>query len=308
MKSGDKPACDPFVSLQITKHCRSTVLPSSRLSTTSMTYSVALQFAAKTDTGLVRAHNEDAIELSAEGQAVVLADGMGGYNAGEIASGIATTVFRSVLEQQLMQLQQKGRAASSKGMQRLIADAVYAANQQILEVARLQPQYSGMGTTLVAALFHHDKVIVAHVGDSRAYRYRRGQLSQITRDHSQLQEQIDAGLVSPEWARFAPNKNLITRALGVAVQLEVEVHDYQTEVGDIYLLCSDGLSDMLASEQMSAMLADNDSDLELLCSSLVQAANDNGGRDNISVIVVKIDASLAAPPGWWPRLIGRFKS
>src|SRR5690606_4723940 len=105
----------------------------------------------------------------------------------------------------------------------------------------------------------------------------------------QLQEQIDAGLVSPEWARFAPNKNLITRALGVAAHVDVEVNDYQIEDGDIYLLCSDGLSDMLASEQMSAMLADNDTDLELLCSSLVQAANDNGGRDNISVMLAKVE-------------------
>lgn len=273
-----------------------------------MTYSVELQFAAKTDTGLVRAHNEDAVEISEVHKAVVLADGMGGYNAGEIASGIATTVFRAALEQQLQQVQEKGRAASSKSLQRLVVDAVTAANEQILEVARIQPQYSGMGTTLVAALFHHDRVIVAHVGDSRAYRFRQGQLTQITRDHSQLQEQIDAGLVSPEWARFAPNKNLITRALGVAAQVDVEVNDYQTEGGDIYLLCSDGLSDMLASEQMSAMLADNDTDLELLCNSLVQAANDNGGRDNISVILVQVVSSMPAPKAWWERLAASFKS
>lgn len=273
-----------------------------------MTYSVELQFAAKTDTGLVRAHNEDAVEISEVYKAAVLADGMGGYNAGEIASGIATTVFRAALEQQLQQVQEKSRSASSKSLQRLVVDSVTAANEQILEVARIQPQYSGMGTTLVAALFHHDRVIVAHVGDSRAYRFRHGQLTQITRDHSQLQEQIDAGLVSPEWARFAPNKNLITRALGVAAHVDVEVNDYQTEGGDIYLLCSDGLSDMLASEQMSAMLADNDTDLELLCSSLVQAANDNGGRDNISVILAKIESSMPAPKGWWERLAASFKS
>lgn len=273
-----------------------------------MTYSVELQFAAKTDTGLVRAHNEDAIEISAEYKAVVLADGMGGYNAGEIASGIATTVFRAALEQQLQQLQDKGRSATSKSLQRVVIDAVIAANEQIIEVARIQPQYSGMGTTLVAALFHHDRIVLAHVGDSRAYRYRNGELTQLTRDHSQLQEQIDAGLVSQEWARFAPNKNLITRALGVAAYVDVEINDYPTEGGDIYLLCSDGLSDMLASEQMRAMLADNDTDLELLCSSLVQAANDNGGRDNISVILVKVDATIPAPQGWWRRIAGAFTS
>ncbi|WP_076593491.1 Stp1/IreP family PP2C-type Ser/Thr phosphatase [Herminiimonas arsenitoxidans] len=272
-----------------------------------MTSSVVLQFASKTDTGLVRSHNEDAIEVSADYQIAVLADGMGGYNAGEVASGIATAMFRSTLEQNLQQLQTKGRAASSKTLQRLLVESVASANAQILEVARAQPQFSGMGTTLVAALFHHDKVVLAHVGDSRAYRFRQGVLTQLTRDHSQLQEQIDAGLVSPEWARFAPNKNLITRALGVASQIDVEVNDYSIEAGDVYLLCSDGLSDMLASEQISAMLEDNDTDLDLLCSSLVQAANNNGGRDNISVILAKIESSAPAPLGLWNRLVARFK-
>lgn len=255
-----------------------------------MTHHVALQFAVKTDTGLVRAHNEDAVEINVDHKVAVLADGMGGYNAGEVASGIAVSIFMATLEQCLQQKKRRGRL-TGKFLQGLMVESVTQANAHILEAARMQPQFSGMGTTLVAALFHHDRVALAHIGDSRAYRFRQGSLQQLTRDHSQLQEQIDAGLVSPEWARFAPNKNLITRALGVAPQIDVEVNDYPTENDDIYLLCSDGLSDMLSHEQMIDILKSNYSDLDLLCDTLVEAANNNGGRDNISVVLVKVQSN-----------------
>lgn len=272
-----------------------------------MTHSVVLEFAVKTDTGLVRSHNEDAIGISADYKIAVLADGMGGYNAGEIASGIATSVFTSAMELRLQQVKERNRAASSKSLQRMLIESVTLANAEILEAARIEPQFSGMGTTLVAALFHHDRIVLAHIGDSRAYRFRQGALVQLTRDHSQLQEQIDAGLVSPEWARFAPNKNLITRALGVASQIDVEVSDHQTEDGDIYLLCSDGLSDMLSSEQMVAMFKSKNADLDLLCDAFVQAANNNGGRDNISVILAKIQSSGVVPVRLLAKFIGWFK-
>lgn len=268
-----------------------------------MTHHVALQFAARTDTGLVRAHNEDAVAVSAEHGIAVLADGMGGYNAGEIASSIATTVVVSELERQLSQIAGTASgtangAANGKRLRQWMMDAVLAANQEILETARDAPQYSGMGTTLVAALFRHDRIVLAHLGDSRCYRFRQGELSLLTRDHSLLQEQIDAGLVSPEWARYAPNKNLITRALGVAPQVDVEINDYQIEAGDVYLLCSDGLSDMLTDAQLAAMLAGMLADphvtLDHLGDRLVAAANGNGGRDNISAILVRINAAGAA--------------
>lgn len=271
-----------------------------------MTHHVALQFAVKTDTGLVRAHNEDAVEINVEHKIAVLADGMGGYNAGEVASGIATSVFVATLEQRLQQ-QRRGQL-SSKFLQGLMVEAATLANAHILEAARIQPQFSGMGTTLVAALFHHDRIVLAHIGDSRAYRFRQGSLQQLTRDHSQLQEQIDAGLVSPEWARFAPNKNLITRALGVAPQIDVEVNDYPTENDDIYLLCSDGLSDMLSHEQMIDILKSNYSDLDLLCDTLVEAANNNGGRDNISVVLAKVQSSWVVPTSLRERFLAWLRS
>ncbi|MFC7299046.1 Stp1/IreP family PP2C-type Ser/Thr phosphatase [Herminiimonas aquatilis] len=275
-----------------------------------MAPSLVLQFAFKTDTGLVRSHNEDAIELNADYKIAVLADGMGGYNAGEVASGIATSVFSATLEQRLQQQAEKRHAPGSKFLQCLMKDSVCSANAKILEAARRQPQFSGMGTTLVAALFHRKRVVLAHIGDSRAYRFRRGVLAQLTHDHSQLQEQIDAGLVSPEWARFAPNKNLITRALGVAASLDVETGVHLIEADDLYLLCSDGLSDMLSNEQMVSLINSNRVDLDLLCGSLVDAANDNGGRDNISVILIKVQSCPPAEHGlrhrlstWLQRLI-----
>ncbi|GGI54143.1 Stp1/IreP family PP2C-type Ser/Thr phosphatase [Oxalicibacterium solurbis] len=277
-----------------------------------MTHHVALQFAARTDTGLVRAHNEDAVAVSAGHGIAVLADGMGGYNAGEIASGIATAVVVSELERLLSQTDgaisrtaggTASRAASGKRLRQWMTDAVLAANQEILETARDEPQYSGMGTTLVAALFRHDRIVLAHLGDSRCYRFRQGELCLLTRDHSLLQEQIDAGLVSPEWARYAPNKNLITRALGVAPQVDVEINDYQIEAGDVYLLCSDGLSDMLTDAQLAGMLADPHVTLDHLGDRLVAAANGNGGRDNISAILVRINAAGAAMArSRWPQL------
>ena len=258
-----------------------------------MTQPLALRFAARTDTGKVREHNEDAIDWNAQRGIAVLADGMGGYNAGEIASSIATTIFKASIEQSLQESAWLRRAPSSKYLERLLSEAVEAANEQILAASMSQPEFSGMGTTLVAVLFHLNKLVLAHVGDSRAYRFRQGTLTQLTRDHSQLQEQIDAGLISPEWARFAPNKNLITRALGVAAEIDVETGTHAVEAQDIYLLCSDGLSDMLSTQQIAELLS-HESDLESTCVDLVNAANYNGGRDNISVILIKVDA-LAVP-------------
>jgi protein phosphatase len=272
-----------------------------------MTHHVALQFAVKTDTGLVRSHNEDAVQVSGDHSVAVLADGMGGYNAGEIASSIATSVFMAELERQLTHLNDKH--AGGRRLQQLMEAAIGAANNEILDAARNEPQYSGMGTTLVATLFRHDRVVIAHIGDSRCYRFRAGDLTLLTRDHSLLQEQIDAGLVSPEWARYAPNKNLITRALGVAPQIDVETNDFQIEEGDVYLLCSDGLSDMLSSEQMTAMLKNDGTELDKLGDLFVQAANDNGGRDNISVILVRITTAgtPTRPDGlnWFRKLFAK---
>ncbi|MDB5841606.1 MAG: Stp1/IreP family PP2C-type Ser/Thr phosphatase [Herminiimonas sp.] len=258
-----------------------------------MAHRVELEFAAKTDTGLVRSHNEDAIAISPDCGFAILADGMGGYSAGEIASGIAIASLKQTLELGV-RIPRAGRGGQ---VQRLVVESILSANAAIFEAARAEPQYRGMGTTVVVALFHHQNVMVAHVGDSRAYRFRQGVLEQITRDHSLLQEQIDAGLISPENARFAQNRNLVTRALGVDRDVEVEGHDHQVEAGDLYLLCSDGLSDMLSDQEIAGILGSPLPDLQARCDALVLRANEQGGKDNISVVLVQAVTAMAGGEG-----------
>lgn len=222
---------------------------------------------------------------------------MGGYNAGEIASGMASVIFKEILEEKLLNVKWDEHG-THKLIRHWVMESVEHANATIFQSASLEPEYSGMGTTLVGSFFHHNKVIIAHVGDSRAYRLRNSVLEQVTRDHSVLQEQIDAGLISAEYARFAPNRNLVTRAVGVAPTLHVEIRELITEAGDIYLLCSDGLTDMLTSVELAEIMGTVQTDLDAGCQALVDIANKNGGRDNISVIIVKLKAVQTETPGW----------
>jgi serine/threonine protein phosphatase PrpC len=270
-----------------------------------MANNVGLELASKTDTGRIRSKNEDAIAVSATHGIAILADGMGGYSAGEVAAHIATDVLQESLENGLKRLEgqlQDLLTIRARQIQNLMVESIELANSAVIEAARAEPQYQGMGTTLVAAIFHNDKVTVAHVGDSRAYRLRQGELKQITRDHSLLQEQIDAGLISPEWARFSQNKNLVTRAIGVDPDMKVEIHDHPIEPGEIYLLCSDGLSDMLTDEEMCEILTGVGS-LQRACDELVHQANQNGGHDNISVILVRVQSHTPRPSGLIERLL-----
>lgn len=256
-----------------------------------MAHHFQLEFAAKTDTGLVRSHNEDCVAIDTEHGFAILADGMGGYSAGEVASGIAVAVLKEALEDGVRKLRAKRHewhAQRTMQIHQMMDASIHRANDAILEAACAQPRYNGMGTTLVTALFHEEIVTIAHVGDSRAYRLRQGELVQITKDHSLLQEQIDAGLISPEWAQFSPNKNLVTRAVGVGTEMEVELHDHRLEAGDLYLLCSDGLSDMLSDREICDLLKNKHHSCSSTCDALVQEANEHGGRDNISAILVEV--------------------
>jgi protein phosphatase len=160
----------------------------------------------------------------------------------------------------------------------------------------------------VAGLFYDDRVAVAHVGDSRMYRLRGEVFETITRDHSLLQEQIDSGIISKEDARTSKNKNLVTRAVGIDTDVEVELHVHDLQVGDIYLLCSDGLNDMVEDEEISAVLKMLQANLPLAASELIQMANDNGGRDNVSVILVRVKGKFAASRGWMVKLLSWFKN
>ncbi len=256
----------------------------------------ALEIVSLTDPGLVRDLNEDSTATDADLGYAILADGMGGYNAGEVASGMTVSLLAETLKAAL-------KGDSPLDAQALLAEDVARVNAAVYEASRSDPRYAGMGTTLVATLFHDDRVTVAHVGDSRLYRLRGERLEQVTRDHSLLQEQIDSGLISPEDARLSANKNLVTRALGIDPSVEVEVHQYDALPGDIYLLCSDGLNDMVDDEEIRLTLNLLGSNLELAAGQLVQMANDNGGRDNISVILARVLRPFPDDPGWigWMR-------
>lgn len=268
----------------------------------------ALEIVVRTDAGIVRGHNEDAVFANPNQGLAILADGMGGYNAGEVASGMATTLLATELEAAF-----KARSPSENDAEtgrpfahRCIAGKVAATNSAIFHAAASQPQYAGMGTTLVMALFCDNRVTVAHIGDSRLYRLRDGELSVMTRDHSLLQEQIDSGMISAEEARHSQNRNLVTRALGVDPEVETEIHDYPVQVGDIYLLCSDGLNDMVEDEDIGVTLQALGANLELAASQLIEMANDNGGRDNVSVILVKIQREFPVARSWWKKLMAWF--
>jgi protein phosphatase len=200
------------------------------------------------------------------------------------------------------------QASGKSYAHRCLLEKIAATNLAIHHAAQSQAQYAGMGTTLVAALFHDDQVTVAHVGDSRLYRLRGEELSVITRDHSLLQEQIDSGMISREDARFSQNKNLVTRAMGVDPVVDIEIHDYPVLPGDIYLLCSDGLNDMVEDEEIQLTLQMLSANLELAATHLIQMANDNGGRDNVSVILVKVLRAFPGGRDAWSNMFAWFKA
>jgi PPM family protein phosphatase len=274
-----------------------------------MNINEALSIVSKTHPGMVRAHNEDSISVESNAGLVVLADGMGGYNAGEVASGIAISVTSTEISRSLLRESASDEDAQT-GEDRavvLLRNNIKKANSSIYHASLSQPQYAGMGTTIVAALFYDNQVAVAHVGDSRLYRLRGNTLTTVTRDHSLLQEQIDSGLISAEDARYSKNKNLVTRAVGIDASVEPEIHVYDVVLEDVYLLCSDGLNDMVADSDIEDALLAMRANLPLATEQLIQMANDNGGRDNVSVILIKVIADFAAPKSLLEKLINWFK-
>jgi protein phosphatase len=249
----------------------------------------ALDVVARTDPGRVREHNEDVVFTDPAYGLVILADGMGGYNAGEVASGLAASFLASALQTSFLDPAPETLAAcGSPSASDCLTESIALANLVIYNAALAEPSYFGMGTTLVAALFSNNRITVAHIGDSRLYRLRSGQLLVMTRDHSLLQEQIDHGMITPEQAKFAQHRNLVTRALGVEPTVESEIHEYEALPGDIYLFCSDGLNDMLPDEEILLALQTLSFNLDLAANQLIQMANDCGGRDNVSVVLVKV--------------------
>jgi serine/threonine protein phosphatase PrpC len=275
-----------------------------------MTLRGKIDLAELTDTGRVREHNEDAIGSIGDIGLMVLADGMGGYNAGEVASGIAVQIVTELAAEGATR-EERHDVDPQSGMMRqsiVLRDSIYRANKIIYQTAQSQTHCEGMGTTIVACMFFDDKISVAHVGDSRAYRVRGGQLEQITADHSLLQELVDRGFYSEEEARRSTNRNYVTRALGVEPTVDVEVREYEVLPGDIYLLCSDGLCDMVEDDDIHLTISTFNDSLDVVGQQLVDLANDHGGRDNISVMLAQVKEAFPAKKGLLAKIIGLFRS
>jgi protein phosphatase len=261
-----------------------------------------------TDTGKVREHNEDAIAAEMGLGLLVLADGMGGYNAGEIASGIAVKTVIGMIRDSV-ERETRGLIDTETGLTRqsiVLRDAIMRANKIIHQTAQSQPQCEGMGTTIVSCLFFDNRVSIAHVGDSRLYRLRNDQLERLTMDHSLLQELVDRGFYSPEEAERSTNRNYVTRALGVEPTVAVEVREDTVQKGDVYVLCSDGLSDMVEDEDIHLTISTFNANLATAGEQLIRLSNDNGGRDNVSIVMAHVVDDFPAHRSLLERLRNWF--
>jgi protein phosphatase len=274
-----------------------------------MDLSGILEVTAKTDVGRKREHNEDSVGADNSIGLILLADGMGGHNAGEVASGIAINVVYSKVKNELAEMvtgqvdEESGYSVESLK----VKQAVELANAAINHASRTNVQCAGMGTTVVAGLFYDNRMTVAHVGDSRAYRFRNKRLEQLTKDHSLIQELVDRGFYATvEEAEAAGNKNLITRALGVEPEVKVDVQEDVVQPGDIYLFCSDGLYDMVPDDKISLTLKDFGANLAQAAENLIKLANENGGKDNVSVVLARPNQSFAARKSWYGRFFDWF--
>ncbi len=230
------------------------------------------QTASMTDTGRKRRHNEDAFVV--EPPLFAVADGMGGAQAGELASGLAAAALKDVQE-------------PGSGEER-VDELIQQANRRVYERQSQDASASGMGTTMTVALVEDGRVVIGHVGDSRAYLLRGRSLEQLTEDHSLVAELVRSGKLSPEEAEDHPQRSVITRALGTDPDVDVDTFSVETEPGDLFLICSDGLTSMVDDETIRAELTRNRSDLKSAAKALVRAANNGGGEDNITVVFFEI--------------------
>lgn len=267
---------------------------------------MSIEMVCYSDMGQVREHNEDSIACDESLGLVVLADGMGGCQAGEVASKMAVTIIVEQLSILLKTSSRIKRHANHRYHEATVflEQAILKANQAIYEMAEQHIYYQGMGTTVVAVLFHHNFISIAHVGDSRLYRLRGNHFCQLTKDHSVNQDLIDCGIYTLEQARRSPIKHLITRALGLSEKVEVEIQEKSILAQDIYLLCSDGLNDMLEDSNIHTIL-NSSSTLEQAAQFLIDAANAQGGEDNISLILARpLHVAPKPQKRWWQWLFG----
>jgi protein phosphatase len=249
-----------------------------------------IEISGQTHVGMKRSHNEDNLLLLPEERLVVVADGMGGHSSGEIASKIAVDemaeFFKITAQDQDVTWPYKMDKSRNYDENRL-ATGIKLANMRIFEKASLDQKFKGMGTTIVSVYFARDsEVVVGHVGDSRVYSYRRGALKQLTEDHSLLNDYLKAKKLTPEEIDAFPHKNVIVRALGMKDVVQVDLNRVEPEEGDIFLLCSDGLSGMVTDLQIEQVLASTP-ELPKACAQLIDLANANGGNDNVTCVLAQ---------------------
>jgi len=259
--------------------------------TTETNIQCSVHVSGMTDTGRARSHNEDAIAWDVSHGFALLADGMGGHNAGDVASRLCLETLSEALR---TALDKPLRLRPNKNMSQhatLVRRSANRANTAIFENAEANPERKGMGTTLAMVLFYQDKVVVAHVGDSRVYRLRGRTLEQITADHSLVRELLEKGAISDEEAENNPYSHVITRAVGVRSRMVTEVQELEAMPGDVFLLCSDGLTDLVSDEVIEDTLLATIGSWDRAAQRLIDLANNNGGRDNISVVI----AALGGP-------------
>jgi protein phosphatase len=257
---------------------------------------------AKSDTGCVREHNEDNFGYDAELGLAVLADGMGGYKAGEVASAIAITTMMHTVIQINSQKETEKTDAGSPRQSTILHRALNQANQQVYDSAHDNHECRGMGTTVSAAWFHEGMVSIAHIGDSRIYRFRDYKLELLTIDHTVVQELVDHGFYTLEEAKASEQRNIVTRALGIDSTVEIDLYNYEVRAGDIYLICSDGLTDMVDDPDVANIIRRSSTDLDYGTGELVKKALENGGKDNVTVILIRVDESRPQRKSWANRL------
>jgi serine/threonine protein phosphatase PrpC len=275
-----------------------------------MSPELQLEIAALSDAGVKRAVNEDSIGTEPRLGLLVLADGMGGYKGGEVASALAVNTILNEFEETLRRkrAEYKEDESGEFGPESLaVQEIVKKSNEIIYNAAKSHPHYKDMGTTIVMAVFYGgNRVSIAHVGDSRLYRFRDDKLELVTLDHTLLQELIARGFYTAEEARASMNKNLVTRALGSDAQVQVDIQEDIALPGDIYLLCSDGLNDMVDDRDIYSTLKRYNDSLDRAVAELVKLANNNGGKDNVSVILARPTKTSTAYGGWIDKIADWF--
>jgi protein phosphatase len=261
----------------------------------------SIEAAGLTDVGNVRQFNEDRIAIDTRIGVVALADGMGGHRAGEVASRMAADIVVAGLR---AHLEPTGPAARQHSPLLAAQESIKQANRAIFEAAQADATRRGMGTTLALAVFHDNSVVLGHIGDSRIYRLRDGRLDLLTRDDSLLRDQVDVGMISVAEARHSHNRSLVTHALGATEEVDAHLREDDVRPGDVFVLCSDGLNDLVSDADIELIVRSLAGNVGLAARTLVQTAKDNGGYDNVSVIVTKA-ANGNGSRGWLRRLFAR---